>query len=133
MSEEEKKGSYYGQSKGDQQGFSQPDFYDESLESDIDHGVKSDSVYMRRVLFWVIFGIIVFVVVLYGVYQMYVTNKFFFQERAGTAVEFREVNELNRQAQQQLQSAGELDGEEGIYHIPIDSAINIYVREQQEE
>lgn len=103
----------------------------QDLEDAINYGVERDKLSIPRITFWSVFGIAVFIVLVVGVSSLYHSNKFIFQESISTQYDFNEINKLRAASQERLNSAGILDEEEGVYHIPIEEAFNIYLNETE--
>lgn len=103
----------------------------ELSDSDLQLGAMSDKLDMRRIIFWCVFGIVIFGVLLGGIYFVFNYNKFVSTERATIGSEHQQINRMKQESQEHLSSFGVLDDEEGIYHIPIDSAFTIYLDDQE--
>lgn len=97
---------------------------DEELANSVEHGVMQDKLNYKRLIFWSLFGTILVVIFVRGLYEMYEYNTEATQERVSSESEYYQVNQMKRQARQQLDSFGVVDLENGTYRIPIDSAIN---------
>lgn len=99
-------------------------------EEYLSYGVMHDKHNIKNLTFWSVLGIVIFGVLLVGIFYMYHSNKLIFTEEASVRSEHQEVARMKQQAQERLTSFGVIDEEEGIYHIPIDSAITLYIDEQ---
>ena len=100
-------------------------------EDDVAYGVMNDKLDNLSITRWALLGIVILVILIAGSYFMYEYNKFVTTERLTTGVSHQEVEQMKEQAHQRLNSFGMLDEEEGTYHIPIDSAITLYINEKQ--
>lgn len=96
----------------------------EQLADSVDHGVMADTLNYKKLLFWIIFGTILVIVFVRGLFEMYQYNMQVTQEKVSSESEYYQVNQMKKEARQQLNSFGVVDLENGIYRIPIDSAIN---------
>ncbi len=96
----------------------------ERVADSVEHGVMDDKLNYKRLVFWSVFGVILVVIFVRGLIEMYQYNMQTNQERVSSESEYYQVNQMKREARQQLDSFGVVDLENGIYRIPIDSAIN---------
>jgi hypothetical protein len=97
----------------------------------VSYGATFDDLNYRRLFFWSIFGtavIAIFVVSIMLVYDYTKTS----MEQMADSEDVYEVQELQQNDQIILESFGVVDPEEGIYRIPIDSAITLIVNEENE-
>lgn len=97
---------------------------DEELADSVEHGVMQDRLNYKRLIFWSVFGTILVLVFVRGLYEMYQYNTQVTQERVSSESEYYQVNQMKKEARQQLNSFGVVDLENGTYRIPIDSAIS---------
>jgi len=97
---------------------------DQELADSVEHGVMQDRLNYKRLIFWSVFGTILVIVFVRGLYEMYQYNTQVTQERVSSESEYYQVNQMKKEARQQLDSFGVVDLENGTYRIPIDSAIN---------
>ncbi|MGB0346694.1 MAG: hypothetical protein ACPGGA_04360 [Balneolaceae bacterium] len=110
---------------------SKTDVFDASIESDNDifitsvkHGVEEEDLDFKAITIWSILGIVtvvVFVAILIPFAQFSINAA---NENANLTSTYYEIRQLNEDANAILNSYGVIDGEEGIYRIPIDEAIN---------
>ncbi len=96
----------------------------ERVANSVDHGVMDDKLNYKRLVFWSVFGTILVIIFVRGLFEMYEYNMNTTQERVSSESEYYQVNQMKKEAQQQLESFGVVDLENNIYRIPIDSAIN---------
>jgi hypothetical protein len=97
----------------------------------VEKGVMEDTLNIKMLTFWSIITITFMLVMAYSGYRIY---KFYgFQSRAEQAVstDYKELRLKRAADAQHLNSYGMIDGEAGVYRIPIDAAINLYVTEQK--
>ncbi len=91
----------------------------------IEFGATYDNLNYSRLTFWSLFGTAVIVLFIIAVMFMHeYTRTSALQERAEQSV-YYDIEELNRTDQVTLDSFGVVNPDEGIYRIPIDSAITI--------
>ncbi len=115
---------------GDSQGGEDYDPKEFNLpESDVSYGVMHDTLNIKNLTFWSVLGIVIFGILLVGAFFMYHSNKMTFTEEASVRSEHRYVQQKKQSSQERLNSFGVVDEEQGIYHIPIDSAITLYLDE----
>lgn len=96
----------------------------ERVANSVDHGVMDDKLNYKRLVFWSVFGTILVIIFVRGLFEMYEYNMNTTQERVSSESEYYQVNQMKKDAQQQLESFGVVDLENNIYRIPIDSAIS---------
>lgn len=96
---------------------------DGRVSDSVEHGVMLDQLNYKRLVFWSVFGIIIVGIMVQALYEMYQYNQSFMEERVSAESQYYEAEELREEAEQQLDSFGVVDLENGIYRIPIDSAI----------
>jgi hypothetical protein len=107
------------------------DIVDASIESDnevfitsVKHGVEEEDLDIKAITMWSVLGIVtvvVFVAVLIP-FAQYSLNAA--KENVNVTSSYYEIRQLNEDANATLNSYGVVNGEEGIYRIPIDEAIN---------
>ena len=102
---------------------------DNELNESIDYGVMRDKLDNSKFVFWSVLGIVILVITVIGVNSLYHYNKFLVQEKMSTAQEFREIKTIKDNAATRLNTAGVVDAENNIYHIPIEDAISLYLNE----
>ncbi len=89
----------------------------------VTHGVNDDTMDYGKIFFWSGLGIvavIVFVVALMFFAQFSFTNAL---RNASESSTYMEITKLRADQNEQLNSFGVVDLEDGVYHIPIDDAI----------
>lgn len=97
---------------------------DSDIAESISYGVMHDDLNYNRLIFWSVLGIILVVIFVVGLLEMYQYNANVTQERISAQSEYYQIKQLNEEAQETLSSFGVVNPEEGIYRIPIDSAMN---------
>ena len=89
----------------------------------VNHGVNDDTIDYGKLFFWSGIGIvtvIVFVVALMYFAQFSFNNALM---NASVSSTYMEITKLKADQNEQLNSFGVVDLEDGVYHIPIDEAI----------
>lgn len=97
---------------------------DEDLVNSVSQGVMSDNLNYSKLIFWSTVGtslVIIFVIAMVFFSQF---SLFEAQREASLRVTYSDFTELRAEQEQELNSFGVVDLEEGIYRIPIDSAIS---------
>ncbi len=94
------------------------------IAESISFGVMHDDLNYKRLFFWSILGMILVVIFVVGLIEMYQYNTSVSRDRISEESQYYQINQLNEEAQETLNSFGVVDPEAGIYRIPIDSAMN---------
>lgn len=97
---------------------------DGQVAESVEHGVMADKLNYKRLVFWSVFGTVLVVIFVQALFEMYQYNMQVTQERVSSESEYYQVNQMKKEAREELDSFGVVDLENGIYRIPIDSAIN---------
>ncbi|MDZ7690107.1 MAG: hypothetical protein U5K69_02950 [Balneolaceae bacterium] len=103
---------------------------DKDIADSIQYGVMYDRLNIRRLASWSLLGIVLVVLFVIALQEMYHYNRLVSDEAALGSTEHYQVNQQNRQATETLNTFGVVDLENGVYRIPIDSAINEMVENQ---
>lgn len=103
---------------------------DREIAESLDYGVMFDKLNIRRLVFWSVLGIVLVLVFVFSLREMYQYNRLVSQEAASANTEFYQANQQRRADTETLNSFGVVDMENGIYRIPIDSAINEMAEDQ---
>lgn len=106
-------------------------FATEEFANDYEFGATPDKLNYSRLFFWSIFGtavILLFIIAVVNVYDY--TLDSVMQQSAERSM-YYEIDQLEASATEQLNSFGVVDLEEGIYRIPIDSAITEIAQESE--
>ncbi|WP_020401593.1 transposase [Gracilimonas tropica] len=97
---------------------------DEEFAVAVGHGVMSDTLNYSKLIFWSTLGTALVVIFVVGLIYFSQYSLFETQKEVSAQSTFSEVKELKAEQDQELNSFGVVDLEEGIYRIPIDSAIS---------
>lgn len=93
------------------------------IAESISFGVMHDDLNYKRLIFWSVLGMILVVIFVKGLFEMYQYNTAVSRDRISEESQYYQIQELNKEAQETLNSFGVVNAEEGIYRIPIDSAM----------
>lgn len=105
------------------------DITNEKVADSVGEGVMLDQLNYKRLIFWSVLGMILAVIFVQALVELYQYDTQMTRERVSGSSEYYQINELEEQAQERLENFGVVDPDSGIYHIPIDSAMNQMVRE----
>lgn len=97
---------------------------DKRVADSFESGVMLDQLNYKRLIFWSVFGIILVLIFVQSLYEIYQYNTQVTKERVSAESEYYQATQMKQEAQQELESFGVIDLENGIYRIPIDSAIS---------
>lgn len=100
------------------------DVDDEKISRSISHGVMPDDLDIKKLAFWSVLGLIFVVIFVQLLKEMYDQTTLINQEQLSAQSEYYDITEQNRLDREKLSSFGVVDIEQGIYRMPIDSAIN---------
>ena len=97
---------------------------DASFAAAVSHGVQSDELQYGKLFFWS--GFLIITVIAFVVGLMFFSEYSFFnaQQNASVTSTYRQVSTIKAEQTEELNSFGVVDQEKGIYHIPIEEAIN---------
>lgn len=104
---------------------------DPALESAISEGVMPEGLSIRTILKWTFFISAVVIILIIFSMNLYTYFKFDKEFQAAINTEYHELNNLRETSKQKLNSFELTDEEQGLYRIPVDSAITIIVRDYQ--
>lgn len=97
---------------------------DDEFAGAVEHGVMSDTLNYNKLIFWSTLGTTLVVIFVIGLVYFSQYSLFEAQKQVSTQSSYSEIQELKAEQNQELNSFGVVDLEEGIYRIPIDSAIS---------
>lgn len=103
----------------------------EKFANDYEFGATPDTHNYKRLFFWSIFGtsvILLFIIAIFNVYEY--TYDGVIQQSSEQSM-YYEIDQLEASSTEQLNSFGVVNPEEGIYRIPIDSAITKIAQESE--
>lgn len=90
----------------------------------VNHGVMSDTLNYRKLIFWSSLGTALVIIFVVGLVYFSQYSLFEAQKEASSLSTYSEIGELKAEQNQELNSFGVVSVEDGIYRIPIDSAIS---------
>ena len=103
----------------------------EDFAKDYEFGATPDNLNYSRLFFWSIFGTVVILLFIVAVFNVYdYTYDGVNQQSAETSL-YYDIDQLEASSSEQLNSFGVVNPEEGIYSIPIDSAITEIAQESE--
>lgn len=97
---------------------------DQDFTDDLAFGATADRLDLRMITKWFILGsITVLILIIFGTkYGQYALHKS--QMEASEGSSYEAITKLHKEQLEKLNSFGVIDIDKGIYHIPIDEAIN---------
>jgi len=105
---------------------------DDNVADSMRVGVMLDKLNYKRLVFWSVLGVIIFVVFVRALIAMFEYNERTMQEQVSSKSEFHHITQLKQQARDKINSFGVVNLDKGIYRIPIDSAINELAADQNQ-
>ncbi len=97
---------------------------DSSFAGAVSHGVNDDAMDFGKLFFWSGLGIVTVIVFVVGLIFFAQFSFFNAQKTVSENSSYLEITEMRATQNEQLNSFGVVDLEDGVYHIPIDEAIN---------
>ena len=101
----------------------------DNYATSVEYGVSFDTPDYRKIVFWTTFGSAVVLLIIVSVFYVHSYTTSNVADRTSQESQFYNIQEIQRQDTETLNSYGVVDPEEGIYRIPIDSAITEIVNE----
>ena len=98
---------------------------------DYEFGATPDNLNYSRLFFWSIFGTAVILLFIAAIFNVYDYTYDGVMQRNAEQSMYYEINQQKASNTEQLNSFGVVNLEEGIYRIPIDSAITIIAEESE--
>jgi hypothetical protein len=101
----------------------------ENFIDSVEYGATFDKLNYNRLTFWSVFGtsvILVFIISIMFIHEYTRTSAL---QRSDESSLYFDINELQEQDKETLETFGVVNPEEGIYRIPVDSAITIMANE----
>lgn len=99
------------------------------FEVNVTSGVNEDKLNYKKLFFWSVLGTAAVAIVVTVLINIYEYTIFTATQKAGAASQYYDIQELRQNEQETLNSFGLIDGDRGVYHIPIDSAISLIAEE----
>lgn len=97
---------------------------DQEFADAVAHGVMSDTLNYPKLIFWSTLGTSLVIIFVIGLVYFSQYSLFEAQKEVSSRVSYSDFSALMAEQEQELNSFGVVDLEEGIYRIPIDSAIS---------
>ncbi len=101
----------------------------QDLEKSISLGVSEDNINLKAVSFWIVLGIVLVIIILFGVYNMYNYNQFLSSQQAAIDADYHELYQMREREHRMLNTFELVDEENRRYRIPIDSAMALIARD----
>lgn len=101
----------------------------DNYATSVEYGVSFDTPDYKKIVFWTTFGSAVVLLIIVSVFYVHSYTTSNVADRTSQESQFYNIQEIQRQDAETLNSYGVVDPEEGIYRIPIDSAITEIVNE----
>ncbi|MGF1669861.1 MAG: transposase [Balneolaceae bacterium] len=101
----------------------------EEFSDSMKFGASFDNLNIKRLTFWTVFGTFLVLIMIIGLLKVYDFTITTTQKNVAAESIFYDISELKERDNETLNSFGVVDPEEGIYRIPIDSAISLMVKE----
>jgi len=91
----------------------------------VEYGATFDKLNYKRLTFWSLFGTAAVLIFIFAIMIMHDYMRAGFTQDRAAESQFYDIQEIQQRDRARLESFGVVDPEEGIYRIPIDSAITI--------
>ncbi len=101
----------------------------ENFVDSVDYGATFDNLNYNRLTFWSVFGTVVILIFIISIMFIHEYTRTSALQRSDESSLYYDINELEEQDKETLETFGVVDPEEGIYRVPIDSAITIISNE----
>lgn len=95
----------------------------------VEFGVTFDKLNYNRLTFWTVFGTSVILIFVLAIMAVHNYTSIGSTQQASERSLYYDIEQLKDNDRTKLESFGVVDPDEGIYHIPIDSAISIMARD----
>ncbi len=103
----------------------------EDFANDYEFGATPDKLNYSRLFFWTIFGTVVILLFIVAVFNVYDYTYDGVNQQSAEESLYYDIDQLEASSSEQLNSFGVVNPEEGIYSIPIDSAITKIAQESE--
>ena len=103
----------------------------EEFANSVAYGAVPDNLNYPRLIFWSLFGTTIVVVTVLAIMAVYDYTLTGAEQNRAAESQFYNISELQEQDQAILESYGVVDLEQGIYRIPIDSAMTLIAEEAE--
>ncbi len=101
----------------------------DEFTSQVEYGATFDKLNYGRLTFWSVFGTAVILTMILAIMALHDYTTSGTTQQASERSLYFEIEQLQERDRARLESFGVVDPDEGIYHIPVDSAIRIMARE----
>ncbi len=97
----------------------------------VEYGAAFDNLNYRRLTFWSIFGTAVILIMIMAIMVVHDFTVSGAEQARAAESTFYNIEQLQQMERTRLSTFGVVDPDEGIYRIPIDSAITIMAQEAE--
>jgi hypothetical protein len=101
----------------------------EDFAQNVEYGAAFDKLNYRRLTFWSVFGTAVILIMILAIMAIHDYTVSGAEQARSAESMFYDIEELKQRDAARLSSFGVVDPDEGIYRIPIDSAITIMAQD----
>ncbi|HLR25655.1 MAG TPA: hypothetical protein VK112_07280 [Fodinibius sp.] len=97
----------------------------QEIASSVDHGVMFDNLNYKRLAFWTVLGLVMFLIIIQSLIEVFQFNSQALQDRVSAeSGEYYQAVQQKQEAKERINSFGVVNLEEGTYRVPVDSVIN---------
>lgn len=96
----------------------------------VEYGATYDTPNYRRIVFWSAFGSVVILLIIISVFYVHSYTTSTALDQASQGSQYYNIQKIQEDDHETLNTFGVVDPEEGIYRIPIDQAISEIVNER---
>ena len=102
----------------------------EDFVKSVEYGATFDKLNYPRLVFWSIFGTVTILIFIVAIMYIHDYTRSSSAQDGAQRSQFYNIEELQQKDRARLESFGVVDPDEGIYRIPIDSAITLIANEE---
>ncbi len=103
----------------------------EEFANDYEFGATPDKLNYSRLFFWSIFGTVVILLIIVSIFNLHDYTYDGVIQQSSEESMYYDIDQMEASSKEHLNSFGVVDLEEGIYRIPIDSAITKIAEESE--
>lgn len=103
----------------------------DNFTQQVEYGASFDKLNYGRLTFWSVFGTAVVLIMIIAIMALHDYTTSSTTQQASERSLYFDIEQLKERDRTKLESFGVVDPDEGIYHIPVDSAIRIMARENE--
>jgi hypothetical protein len=106
---------------------------DDNFTLSVEKGVTADNLDIKMITFWSFITVAFMLAMIIGSYKIYTYWGFRSSISQAINTQYKDLSLKRASDANHLTTYGMVDGDSGVYRIPIDSAIDAYVQEQSAE